>query len=77
MNTLSLTTLQNDLLKMIDKVLETGIPIEIERHGRKIMIVEVKSPQSITKRLTAKPLFTNEIDFDTPTEWEWNETKNL
>jgi prevent-host-death family protein len=77
MNTLSLTTLQNNPLKVIDKVLETGIPIEIERHGRKIMIVEVKSPQSITERLTAKPLFTHKIDFDTPTEWEWNETKNL
>jgi hypothetical protein len=44
------------------------------------MIVAVKSTesQSVTERLKAQPLFTHEkIDFDRPTEWEWNEVRNL
>jgi len=77
MNTLNSTILQNKLFQVIDNVLQTGMPIEIERNGRKVMIAEVKSPQSITEKLKAHPLFTDKINFDTPTSWEWNETKNL
>jgi len=77
MNTLNLTTLKEKLPQVIDNILQTGIPVEIERNGRKVMIVEVKSSQSITDKLKAYPLFTNKIDFDMPTELEWNETKNL
>ncbi len=77
MNTLSLTTLQEQLFQVIDNVLKTGMPVEIERHGRKVMIIEVKSPQSVCERLKARPLFTDKIDFDIPTSWTWNEAKNL
>ncbi|MDM8564391.1 type II toxin-antitoxin system Phd/YefM family antitoxin [Candidatus Halobeggiatoa sp. HSG11] len=77
MNTLNLTILQEKLSQVIDNVLQTGIPVEIERNGRKVMIIEVKSQQSVTERLKIHPLFTDNINFDTPTEWEWNETKNL
>lgn len=65
------------LSQVLDNVLNTGIPVDIEYKGRKIMIIEVKSPQSVSERLQARPLFTNKIDFDTPTAWEWNEIKNL
>ncbi len=77
MDTLDLATLQEKLPQIIDNVLQTGIPVEIEHHGRKVMIVAVKSPQSVTERLKARPLFTNKVDFDAPTEWEWKEMKNL
>lgn len=41
------------------------------------LVTRQHSPQSVTERLKAHPLFTNEIDFDTPLELEWNETNNL
>jgi len=80
MNTLSLTTLQEKLPQIVDNILKTGNPVEVEVEydGCKIMIIAVKSTQSVTERLKAQPLFTHEkVDFDTPTEWEWNEMKNL
>ena len=77
MNTLNLTTLQERLPQIVDNILKTGIPIEIEHRGHKLMMISIKSPQSISERLKARPLFTNQVDFDMPTEWEWNETKNL
>jgi hypothetical protein len=78
MKTLSLTTLQNQLLQIISSILDTGIPVEIEYQGRKVRIVAVEeiSP-TVTERLIAKPLFTHPVEFDTPTEWTWNEMKNL
>lgn len=79
MNTLNLTTLQEKLPQIVDNMLKTGIPVEIKYHGSKAMIVAVKSTESVsvTERLKAQPLLTHQIDFDVPTEWEWNEVRNL
>jgi len=77
MDILSSTAFKQNLFQVIDEVLRTGIPVEVEHNTRKVMITAVTSPQSVTDRLKARPLFTDKIDFDTLTEWEWNETKNL
>lgn len=39
MRPLSLTALRQQLFKVIDQVIETGIPIEIERRGYRLKIV--------------------------------------
>ncbi len=39
MQTMSITTLRSQLYKVVDKVIETGLPVEIERNGRKLSIV--------------------------------------
>ena len=39
MQRLSLTSLRSQLYKVVDKVIETGIPAEIERNGVKVKIV--------------------------------------
>ena len=36
---LSATKLRQDLYRILDRVLETGVPVEIERRGRKLKIV--------------------------------------
>ena len=51
---LSLTKARADLYKIVDRVLETGVPVEIERHGRKIRIVPVK-PKSKLDNLVKRP----------------------
>ena len=43
----------------------------------RLMKSPLKSPQSISEKLKAHPLFTDKINFDVPTDWKWNETKNL
>lgn len=35
----SVTKLRANLYKLLDQVLETGVPLEIERHGRRLLIV--------------------------------------
>lgn len=34
---ISLTKLRADLYKIVDQVIKTGIPIEIERDGKRVM----------------------------------------
>jgi prevent-host-death family protein len=36
---LSVTALRQNLFKVVDQVLETGVPVEIERHGKKLLLV--------------------------------------
>ena len=44
---LSLTKVRSDLYKIVDRVLETGVPVEIERRGRKIRIVPVREKSKL------------------------------
>ena len=39
MERLSLSALRQQLFKVVDKVIETGVPVEIERHGHRLKIV--------------------------------------
>lgn len=47
---LSATKLREHLYETLDTVLETGAPVEIIRHGRRLLIV-ADSPPSRTARL--------------------------
>ena len=51
---LSLTKARSDLYRIVDGVLETGVPVEIERRGRKIRIVPVR-PKSKLENLVKRP----------------------
>ncbi len=51
---LSLTKMRSDLYKIVDRVLETGVPVEIERKGQKIRIVRVR-PKSKLENLVKRP----------------------
>jgi hypothetical protein len=78
MEILALTGITDQLFQITEKVLQTGIPLAVEYQGRVAQIVAVQpSSQSVTERLTAHPWFTQPRDFDMPTEWIWNDMKNL
>ncbi len=51
---LSLTKVRADLYKIVDRVLETGNPVEIERRGKKVRIVPVR-PASKLDSLVKRP----------------------
>ena len=39
MGSLSLTALRNNLFKVVDQIIKTGNPVEIERKGQRLKIV--------------------------------------
>lgn len=51
---LSLTKARADLYKIVDGVLETGNPVEIERRGKRVRIVPVR-PASKLDNLVKRP----------------------
>lgn len=42
MSPLSITALRRNLFKVVDQVLETGVPVEIERYGKKLLLLPVE-----------------------------------
>jgi hypothetical protein len=43
---LTASRLRQNVYRVLDQVLETGIPVEIERHGRRLQIVAAKAKRS-------------------------------
>lgn len=43
------TELRRDIYRVLDRVLETGQPVEIERGGRRLRIVPVDSPPPVER----------------------------
>ena len=48
---LTASKLRADIYRILDQVLETGVPIEIERHGKILKIVRLKPPRNWTNLL--------------------------
>ena len=44
---LTASSLRQDIYRLLDRVLETGIPLEVERHGQVLRIV----PPNMTSKL--------------------------
>jgi hypothetical protein len=42
-----LTKVRFDLPKIVDQVLDTGVPVEIERRGRKVRIIPIRSKSKL------------------------------
>lgn len=50
------TQLRQDLFRLLDQVLETGEPLEIQRNGRRLRVVP-DQPERKFDRLTSRPDF--------------------
>ena len=78
MKRLSLSALRKDLYRVVDRVLETGVPVEIERHGKRVLIVAAESAHSKLARLKRREGITGDpeelVDLQVG---EWDELRNL
>ncbi len=52
--TVTASKLRQDIYRILDGVLETGEPVEIERNGRRLRIVALDAPGRLD-RLVARP----------------------
>lgn len=84
MKPMTVTSLRNDLYNTIDRVIETGVPVVVERKGKKVKIVAAQPGEKVDifKKLSKLKPHNNAIVGD-PEElvdlkvWEWHEEKNL
>ncbi len=49
MENLTLKTLRQQLFKIVDEIIQTGIPVEIERRGHRLKIILDDPPSKLAK----------------------------
>lgn len=72
--------LREDIYKILDGVLETGEPVEIERKGRVLRIIADRRPATRVARIRKRPGLINGDPLDlAKIDWskEWNPEGNL
>jgi hypothetical protein len=65
----SATQLRQDIYRILDRILETGNPVEIERKGRRLRISPVESGHRLS-RLEARPYL--KVDPEEIVEIDWS-----
>lgn len=72
MAAISATRLRQNLYNILDSVVDTGVPVEVERRGRLLRIV-TDEPASKWERLTAHKIVVGDPDELVHVDWshEW------
>jgi hypothetical protein len=68
---LTASQLRSDVYRVLDSVLETGVPVEIERKGRTLKIV-AEVPPSKLSRLTKRQVMNSAPDAIVHLDWSKN-----
>lgn len=70
--TVSSTKLRENVYALLDEVLETGTPLEVERKGRKLLILP-QDPVSKLSRLRVRPTIKGDPEDLVHLDWsgEW------
>lgn len=76
---ISLTHLRADLYKIVDQVLATGIPVEIERRGQRLRIIAVTQKSKLENLEPHPGTIVGDPDNIVHLDWshEWQEDENL
>jgi antitoxin (DNA-binding transcriptional repressor) of toxin-antitoxin stability system len=76
MEKISITALRQNLFNIIDQVLATGQSVEIERHGKRVLITPEQHAGKLA-RLKKRALINGDAT-TLPNEkvWEWDENAN-
>ncbi len=74
---ISLTALRQQLFKVVDQVIATGIPIEINRKGHIVRIILVDKKRKLANLAKHDCIIGDPEDLVDLPLLEWNEEKNL
>jgi prevent-host-death family protein len=74
---LSLTKVRANLYKIVDRVLETGKPVEIERRGKKVRIVPVRPASKLDNLVKHAGTLVGDPEDVVHMDWsgEWSESR--
>jgi hypothetical protein len=74
---MSLTKLRSQLFKVVDELIRTGIPVEIERKGHKLKIVLDKKKSKLENLKTHDCIVGDPNDLVHVKVAEWRDNNNL
>lgn len=72
--TVSSSELRADIYRLLDQVLETGVPLEVERKGRRLRITAEDSPSKLARLVPHPEFMRGDPEELVETEWpgHWN-----
>ena len=74
---ISLTTLRQQLFKVVDRIIKTGVPVEISRRGHKLRIVPVAKTSKLARLTPHKAIIGNPEDLVEIKAGKWQKGRNL
>ncbi len=77
MSQISLTTLRQQLFKVVDRIIKTGVPVEISRRGHKLRIVPVAKASKLARLTPHKATVGNPEDLVELKAGKWRKGRNL
>ena len=60
--------LRGDIYRVLDRVLETGTPVEVERNGRIVRIIAGEPPSKMA-RLVVRPVIKGDLESIVHLDW--------
>lgn len=75
----SLTYLRSHIYEVVDEVIETGQPVEIERHGKRVLLVAEPRRNRLDYLKKRDDIVLGDSEDLVHMDWssEWDEEKNL
>lgn len=74
---LTATNLRSNLYKVLDQVITTGVPVEIERKGKKIKLVPVETRSKLNNLKSHPPTIIGDpeelVHMDWSSYWNYND----
>lgn len=61
--------LRQNIYRLLDEVAETGVPLEIERRGRRLRIVAVEPPSKLDRIVVRRDLINGDPDELVHLDW--------
>ena len=77
MSQISLTTLRQQLFKVVDRIIKTGVPVEISRRGHKLRIVPVAKASKLARLTPHKAIVGNPEDLVELKAGKWQKGRTL
>ncbi len=74
---MSVTALRQNLFKVVDQVLDTGVPVEIERHGKKLLLIPAEPVSKLVNLKRRHIIVGDPEDLVDLQVCEWREPDNV
>jgi prevent-host-death family protein len=70
MKTITVTELRGNIFKLLDEVLRTGVPIEVNKGGKKLRIVSAESSNKLRNLISRPDVINGDPEEIVDVSWE-------
>lgn len=72
MKTITATELRGNIFNLLDEVLESGVPLEIEKNGRKLRITSIEKVDKLANLVHRPNFIKGDPEELVEMEWDYN-----